>query len=99
MEQFFDKFGWHLIQILTLVLVYLVRTSFKHFLDEFVKLREKAEKLSEMVATEHDRFKEYVQETKCEAHRSLIERHIRESEDRISKMLSHCAKRFDDDLK
>lgn len=46
--------------------------------------------LREDIAKERERFKEYVRNEQCNAHRLEIERHIKDSEARIEKMLAGC---------
>lgn len=83
METFMANWGWHLVQLLTLIIVGLVKKAFGHLLTELKALRRE-------VREEHERFKDYVQEEKCKMHRELIEKHIADSEARIERMLSHC---------
>lgn len=93
MDNFLGDYGWHVIQLLTLIIVSFVSRSFKHLLDELRALRAD-------VKAEHDRFKDYMQVEKCKLHREMIEKHIADSEARIAKMLSHCKHHvMDDDLK
>lgn len=78
----------HAAQALILLAVWVVKRSVGHVLDDIKEMRAD-------IAKEHERFKEYVRSEQCNIHRQEIDRHIKESENRISRMLQNC-KRHED---
>ena len=94
MTDLMQQYGWHIIQLLTLIIVTLVRHSFNRLWDEITGLRKETNKLSEDIKAEHELFKLYVQEEKCKMHREVIEKRIHDSENRVlnrmEKIQMHC---------
>lgn len=82
---------FHDIEVSTFQIIQLVTFLVVSFAGYVVREISKTLKgLREDIAKERERFKEYVRNEQCNAHRLEIERHIKDSEARIEKLLAHC---------